>query len=417
VISDPAAPRAATAHRPTDIGIEGVRGAAALFVGLSHLFYVNIATPALHLPALLRNLEAGHGGVLVFFVLSGYVISWTNTKACTPAAARSYVQRRSVRLVPIYMAAMLLTLVAIRVSGLAETSRVIIGSFLCLQNFNGYFGFSLNPPRANVPLWSLNFEVLYYGLFVILWRYRPSLGWVFLPTLAAGILGWFAPQIMPLFISSYACGWLFWASGWWLARQPILGEPRASTPLASWLLLVFASHHINGVVRVMNVFHLYSDDSGMVSIGDLGLIPSILLVLGAVTHRRLPHRGAIEATAWALCIVPISGMIWTHRLFSNAGWVVGAATTLLAVLLLPWRSTQWLRPFAWFGGISYAFYVVHYPLLYLVRSAPFPTSTWEGFAERSVVWVALAIGLSWLLEKRFQPWIKGRLMHSDKPST
>jgi peptidoglycan/LPS O-acetylase OafA/YrhL len=361
--------------------------------------------------------EAGHAGVLVFFVLSGYVISWTNTKTCTPVAARTYIWRRWVRLAPIYMAAMIVTLAAIRVSGFAESPRVIVGSFLCLQNFNGYFGFSLNPPRVNGPLWSLNYEVLYYGLFVILWRYKPRLGWVLGPALVAGILGWFAPGIMPLFISSYACGWIFWAAGWWLARQPVLGEPRETTPLASWLLLVFASHHINGVVRVMNVFHLYSNDAGMVTIGDLGLIPSILLVLAAVTHRRLPYRGCIEAAAWALCIVPIAGMIGTGRLFAHAEWVVGAGTLLVSGLLLPLRSTRWLRPFAWFGGISYAFYVVHFPLLYLMRHAPLPPSTWEGFAEHAVVWIALALGLSWLLEKRFQPWIKGILMHSDKPST
>jgi peptidoglycan/LPS O-acetylase OafA/YrhL len=187
-------------------------------------------------------------------------------------------------------------------------------------------------------------------------------------------------------------------------------------PLASWILLIFASHHINGVVRIMNVLHLYSNDAGMVTIGDLGLVPSILLVLSSVAHRRLPYRGWIEATAWALCAIPIAGMIGTGRLTSHAEWVIGAGTVVLAGLFLPWRSTQWLRQFAWFGGISYAFYVLHFPMLYLVRYAPFPAATWGGFVARAFLWVALTLWLSWLLEKRFQPWIKARLIHADKSS-
>jgi peptidoglycan/LPS O-acetylase OafA/YrhL len=417
VTDAPEAPRAVAPHRPMDMGLEGVRGVATVFVGLSHLFLLNILAPVFHLPPLLRNIEAGHAGVLTFFVLSGYVISWTNTNPCTPAAVRSYARRRCIRLVPIYLVAMLITLAAVRVSGIAERPRTLIGSFLCLQNFNGYFGFSLSPPMVNLPLWSLNYELLYYALFVILWRRQPALRWVFGPAFLAGVLAWFVPSVMPLFIASYACGWIFWAAGWWLAQQPTIDGSPDPVPLASWVLLIFAGHNIAGVNRIMNALHLFSDDSGIVSIGDLGLLPSILLVLAAVTHRRLPHRRIVEAAAWGLCLIPIAGMVWKGRLFWHGEWVVGTGTVALAALLLPFRSTGWLRPFAWLGGISYAFYVVHFPLLYLVRSLPLPPATWEGFTERSLVWVALVLGLSWLLEKRFQPWVKATILHSDKPPT
>jgi peptidoglycan/LPS O-acetylase OafA/YrhL len=208
---------------------------------------------------------------------------------------------------------------------------------------------------------------------------------------------------------------MFWAAGWWLARQPVESGPSRQDPILSWILLILAGHRIGGVSRLMNALHLYSADSGMISIADLGLAPAILLVLASVTGRRLPRRGLINALAWSVCIVPIAAMAWTGRLSSNAGWVVGAGAVALAALLLPLRSAKWLRPFAWFGGISYAFYVVHFPLLYIVRSLPLPSSTWEGFAERSLVWIALVLGLSWLLEKRFQPWAKSKLLHSEKP--
>jgi peptidoglycan/LPS O-acetylase OafA/YrhL len=397
-------------RRPVDMGLEGVRGIAAVFVALSHVLYQKILAPDVHLSPILGHVEAGHAGVLVFFVLSGYVISWTNTASFSADSAKSYVRRRFVRLVPIYVIAMLITILAIPVAGYPESARVIVGSFLGLQNFNGYFGFSLNPPVVNGPLWSLNYELLYYALFLLLWRNRPALSWVFIPALLSGIVAWFTPQFMPLFIASYGCGWVFWASGWWLSMQPRdEGGARESGHAATWILLIFANHQINGLARVLNTLHFYSNDAGMVNIADLGLLPAVLLALAAVTRRKLPGRGILMFSAWAVCIIPIAGMIWTGRLASHPNWIVGAVSVGLAALLLPVRSDRWLRPFAWFGGISYAFYVVHFPLLYLVQHIPVSGGTPAAFVERLALWIAATLGISWLLEKRFQPWIKARL--------
>jgi peptidoglycan/LPS O-acetylase OafA/YrhL len=402
-------------RRPTEMGIEGVRGIAALLVALSHLFYMNILLPAFHLNPFVREFEAGHAGVLIFFVLSGYVISWTNTEAFSAAAARKYLKRRFVRLFPIYFVAMILTIFVIQISGMHESLRVIVGSFLCLQNFNGYFGPGLDPPRVNGPLWSLNYEVLYYGLFLLLWRRRPALFWVFVPAVILGILAWFVPRITPLFLASYGCGWVFWASGWWLSSQPKQeGGSLESSPIASWILLIFANHHINGIARVFNALHFYSNDAGMVTIADVGLLPAILLALAGVTRRRLPYRWGFMFAAWAVCLVPIAGMIWTGRLASNPGWILGTSAVVLAALFTGVRSDRWLRPLAWFGGISYAFYVVHFPLLYVVGLLPIWAISSSAFCVRFVLWAALTLGLSWILERRFQPWIKRRLFHNGR---
>ena len=85
-------------RRPMDMGLEAVRGISALLVGLSHLLFLNILAPDRTVPSLLSRVEAGHTAVLVFFVLSGYVISWTNSGPCTTDAVRAYARRRFLRL-------------------------------------------------------------------------------------------------------------------------------------------------------------------------------------------------------------------------------------------------------------------------------------------------------------------------------
>jgi peptidoglycan/LPS O-acetylase OafA/YrhL len=393
------------------MGLEGIRGIAAIMVALSHIFFVNLLTPAFAMPPWLRTFEGGHAGVLTFFVLSGYVIGWTNPGPFSREAGRTYVWRRFVRLAPIYYVAMLVTVVVFQFTGIPHSPKVIFASLLGLQNYNDYFGLNLDPPQINGALWSLNYELLYYGLFLALWRFKPRSVWVFGPALIASALGWFAPRMMPLFISSYASGWLFWSTGWWISKQP-LAEDADKFPrhIATWVLLILASYEISGITRVFNVFGWYSLDSGMVAICDLALLPAIILAIADVTRRKLPCRGLLVLLAWTVCIVPALGMVWTRRLWSHPEWVTGCAATLLAAVLLPVRSTKWLGPFAWFGGISYAFYVVHFPLMFFVQYLPFPKSTAVGFLERLPIWIALAVGLAWILERRFQPWMKGYLM-------
>lgn len=90
--------------------LEGLRGLAALFVLSCHAFgYVNALDPSYTLPKFLHYFHSARGAVLIFFILSGYVIGLTNTQDFSYKESREYLFRRGVRLIPIYWIAIILT--------------------------------------------------------------------------------------------------------------------------------------------------------------------------------------------------------------------------------------------------------------------------------------------------------------------
>lgn len=87
-----------------DYALEGLRGLAALWVAYSHIFFYEFKLdPAYHPTFSFGSLfNAAHGGILIFFALSGYVIGLTNQLPFTKSNAIRYLLRRFIRLYPIY---------------------------------------------------------------------------------------------------------------------------------------------------------------------------------------------------------------------------------------------------------------------------------------------------------------------------
>ena len=69
-----------------------------------------------------------------------------------------------------------------------------------------------------------------------------------------------------------------------------------------------------------------------------------------------------------------------------------------------------MRKLAQVGSVSYGLYIVHVPLLYLMHQlAPSFSGTALTYGLRLAVFVAAALGMAYWLEKKLQPWVKGRL--------
>lgn len=142
-----------------------VRFGAASLVVLSHLWV--LAFPRHPLP------WPGHAAVVIFFVLSGFVISHASRPEL---GLRGYLHHRTARIYPVVLGAAALSVLlsafgvhAMQYAGTRGSDALDVAlnmTFLAQTWTNVALPY-------NGPFWSLNYEVWYYILFGI-WCYHPS---------------------------------------------------------------------------------------------------------------------------------------------------------------------------------------------------------------------------------------------------
>ena len=145
----------------------------------------------------------GHSAVVVFFVLSGMVISYTaDIKDNT---IRKYVLSRVSRMYSVVIPALVLTIIADAIgkhfaqslysaSWGYDASHPVLRSLATLT-FTTQIWFLNWQPFSNGPFWSMPFEAWYYVLFGIMWFGEGRMRWVL-----AGIVALFiGPRILLLF--------------------------------------------------------------------------------------------------------------------------------------------------------------------------------------------------------------------------
>ncbi len=135
--------------------LTSLRFGAALLVFVSHASFV-----AYPLPALAALMDAGRVGVSYFFILSGFVLTWSRRPDDRPG---SFYRRRAARILPNHVAAWalaVLTLVAFMPGAFGATRD--LASLLLLQAWIPRPGvyYATNPV-----LWSLSCEAFFYLCF------------------------------------------------------------------------------------------------------------------------------------------------------------------------------------------------------------------------------------------------------------
>lgn len=151
--------------------LEGLRGLAALYVAVHHM-WLDTWNPFIHLPppgrlvAPVVNLLAyGHAAVAVFIAISGFCLMLPIARAGKAKSWRTFFKRRALRILPPYYVAVLVgVLIAFLMHWRVSWAGLLTHLFL-VHNLTEYI-FDLNGP-----LWSIATESQIYLLF-------PALVWV-----------------------------------------------------------------------------------------------------------------------------------------------------------------------------------------------------------------------------------------------
>jgi peptidoglycan/LPS O-acetylase OafA/YrhL len=207
------------------IYLDLVRFVAAVCVVLYHSWAIFFPDSKIKWP--------GHEAVVVFFVLSGYVIAHATMRPNVTAS--TYIIHRLARIVPVAWLALLLAvplaLVLVPNVDLNETLRsTALNALFIAQSGWAFVEAPLNPP-----FWSLNYEVWYYVIFGC-WIFAPRRWRVLLTCFA--LLG-AGPKIVFLFP--------VWLYGVWLYRR----MPRFGVKLA--LLVFFITMVAGGLGTWLNI--------------------------------------------------------------------------------------------------------------------------------------------------------------------
>jgi peptidoglycan/LPS O-acetylase OafA/YrhL len=136
-------------------GLDAVRGVAILLVVASHLLPASIGQTLFGENRQLASEYLALSGVILFFVLSGYLIEKTTANN---ASVFSFAVRRAARILPMYWTSVLFALFS---SGGAFDMKTVVSNalFLCIVTYT---------PRMLGVYWTLYIEVLFYALVPVL---------------------------------------------------------------------------------------------------------------------------------------------------------------------------------------------------------------------------------------------------------
>jgi peptidoglycan/LPS O-acetylase OafA/YrhL len=403
---------------PFEYDLEGLRGFAAIVVVWLHFLQLVPAPATVGVAGwLLAYSPPAHLSVLLFFVLSGYVIGRATQRPLTPGTTVGYVKKRLVRLYPIYVVSLLLALAA---AAAAYPGPVIGGNLLFLQIL-------LVPIiPENAPAWSLHYEVLCYLLFIPVSLLRLNRLLVVGGSLVAALLcfHWLPMHALP---ASYAFGFTFWAGGLALAhytgRLPRL--PISYAFLLSILLLLGSLNDFNYLevierkilLALIGTDWLYQPSLDVfttaMSPHDLAYLPYALVTILVFTHRSFAFRKPLLVLLFLLPALTFFGL-YRHRATLDLRPYVVSGTSYCAALGLFFSKSPIFERIGRLimlglrkaGGLSYALYIIHYPLIIILKNHALLGTATLPYGVQALLFTLLAVGCAYVLEKKFQPVVK-----------
>lgn len=298
------------------VGLDGIRGLAALFVVVHHCWLVSFpGYPANTGPMWTGWLVYGHLAVVVFIVLSGFSLAVAPARSDWQlGGVRRFFRRRAWRILPPYWAALIVSLVIawalVPQPGTGPpTGKSVLVYGLLLQDVFG-------SPSPNGAFWSIAIEAQLYLVLPLMLLIRRRVG-------AAALLGLLTAMVIAVELLS--------------GLVPVIAMLQRFTPQMAALFAV-----------------------GVVAAG---------AAVGGTRLRRLPWPWlALVATVPVLLLIGLQGPEWTVKHYFWVDLAVGPAVSFLLIAISlgrPAPAVRWLntRPMRQLGSFSYSLYLTHAPLV------------------------------------------------------
>lgn len=362
----------------------------------------------------------GHVAVLVFFVLSGYVIAFSEPKPLTRASIPTYIKKRFIRIYPIYLVCLIL---ALAVAGTIYSPAIILSHLTMTQGV-------LSPTINSIsPSWSLCYEILFYTVFIPVSAFCLDALPLVILCVAIGCATTFGYSLGygNGLIPSLLFGGAFWLSGVVLARW--LANAKEATTNYAWLLaslLLFVSldkldapftlfHRAEVLLFGKSLSELPKLAGGVVEFRDLAWTPYCAGIISLFSGKAFPYRKLLLTVLFLLPATTFYYYFqhWNAHTLSSILVSTNCYFFALLCFFFPAQTEaiagQVMRRLIPTGAYSYGLYLVHFPLLYLASHTAIFSGTATTYLVRLACFILLSLTLAWWLEKKFQPRIKAIL--------
>jgi peptidoglycan/LPS O-acetylase OafA/YrhL len=309
------------AERRRLVGLDGIRGLAALFVVVNHVFLRAFpGYPADHAPFWAAGFIYGRFAVVVFIVLSGFSLSVAPARAGWRLdGVAKFAHRRAWRILPPYWAALVFSLlmtwlVVAQPGWPVPTAKSVVVNGLLVQDV-------VAVPSPNRAFWSIAVEAQLYVVFPLL-------------ILAMRRLNAFAMVA--------------------LVAAPVV------------TLGICAAAHVGAATNVVNQ---YTPDLAVLFA--IGGVAAGILTTTESRRARPWHRYALALTVPVFGLICWKGSVWT---IDNLFWVDMAFGPAIGCLLAavatdrprPLVRVLDTRPLRRLGSFSYSLYLTHAPIVIAV---------------------------------------------------
>ncbi|UOQ76164.1 acyltransferase [Hymenobacter sp. 5516J-16] len=395
-----------------EYNLEALRGFVAFLVVLTHCSGFDKLLNGTQRTGIWTYSFPGHLAVLIFFILSGYVIGLSTKNSLTWHTAGEYLKKRLLRLYPIYALALIMALI-ITYNTYSLTTIIANFTFTHMALADAIYEVGV--------IWSLHYEMLFYILFIPISIYNIKPSHAFFISLT---FGFFSQLILSSqALAMYGFGFCFWLIGLWLSKtKNVLAANPSRYTLIGLFLLILSFSSLNIVYDIIhNKLHLdkipgvqssYSAINIMFS--DFSYIPLGVLCITYFTNKKIKFNYLLLIFTLAVPILNLLFLAYYSRahyidfdskVIACLIYAAAIGFLILGSLKTKLDSNTLPKYLIKLGSISYSVYLTHFIFIVLLSRVSFYYGTWYTLIGRSVVVIIFTIVASYILEKVWHPFV------------